>query len=238
LLHGAIGAAIWTSTVLAPAPQFFDTLAIDISSPPPTVEAEEMQPGTPEEQLVVEAPAPPEPEPPAPEPPAPEPERPAPPRPEPPRETQPNRPSNPTPPNPDSARRNEPSAGPGAVASSPGGENINVRMEGLRRDYPEYYNNIVIQIKRCFRPTNPNQRLTAVVAFAIMRDGSVSEVQLARRSASAAFNVDAMSAVECAGRPGRLGPLPADLPFDRLPVQFEFSPGGPGGPGELTWRLE
>jgi outer membrane biosynthesis protein TonB len=72
--------------------------------------------------------------------------------------------------------------------------------------------------------------LKAVVAFAIMRDGSVSSIQLAERSASAAFNVEALEAIECAGRPGRLGPLPADLPFDRLPVQFEFSPGGPGGP--------
>ena len=31
------------------------------------------------------------------------------------------------------------------------GEDLNVRMEGLRRDYPEYYNNIIRQMQRCFR---------------------------------------------------------------------------------------
>jgi TonB family protein len=225
VLHGAILAGFWASTVLAPAPQFYESFAIEIFSPPPTIEAAEMIPGSAPEELVVERPTE---EPPQVEPPAPEPEAPPAPRPEPPKPAQADRPTTPPPPNPDSARRDQPSAGPGAVASSPGGENINIRMEGLRRDYPEYYNTIVFQINRCFSRNAANGRWVAVVSFVIMRDGSVTDLRLAQRSPNQAFNVQAMEAVECAGQRGRIGPLPSDMPFDRLPIQFTFEPSRPG----------
>ncbi len=103
------------------------------------------------------------------------------------------------------------------------GEDLNVRLAGLRRDYPEYYNNIIRQMNRCFRWRGPED-LTATVYFVINRDGSVSEVDILESSRSIAFDIEAMGAAECAGRRDRLGPLPEDLPFDQLRVSFDFIP--------------
>jgi hypothetical protein len=97
-------------------------------------------------------------------------------------------------------------------------------MEGLRRDYPEYYNNIIRQIQRCFRPP-PGANLETVIYFAIQRDGTVRDIRFVTRSGNAAFDFEAMGAVECAGR-GRLGPLPEDLPYESQPVNFQFRPSG------------
>jgi outer membrane biosynthesis protein TonB len=224
-LHLAVGVVLWASTAFRPAPPVFETYAIDLYSPPPAVESEEPELTPPVEELVVEAPVeepdptppPPEPEPdPLPEPPPPEPEptRPAPP---PPVTTEPE------------PERPQPSRGPDAEPSSQGGEDMNIRMEGLRRDYPDYYGNIVLQIRRCFlqrRP--PDGRWEAQVDFFIARDGRTVDIRFAKESANTAFNFQAMGAVECAG--SRFGPLPEDMPLDRLPVRFTFNPAGPGAP--------
>ena len=103
------------------------------------------------------------------------------------------------------------------------GEDLNVRMEGIRRDYPEYYNNIIRQMQRCFR-WRGGEDLRATVYFVIDRDGSVSEVDILESSRSIAFDIEAMGAAECAGSRNRLGPLPETLPFDRLPILFKFDP--------------
>ena len=66
--------------------------------------------------------------------------------------------------------------------------------------------------------------MRAKVYFVINRDGSVSEVDIVESSRSIAFDIEAMGAAECAGSRGRLGPLPEALPFDRLPVNFTFTP--------------
>ena len=103
------------------------------------------------------------------------------------------------------------------------GEDLNVRMEGLRRDYPEYYNNIVRQMRRCFR-WRGQEDLRATVYFVINRDGTVSEVDVLESSRNIAFDIEVMGAAECAGSRNRLGPLPEELPFDRLQVRFEIDP--------------
>ena len=103
------------------------------------------------------------------------------------------------------------------------GEDLNVRMEGVRRDYPEYYNNIIRQMQRCFR-WRGDENLRATVYFVIDRDGSVADVDILESSRSIAFDIEAMGAAECAGSRDRLGPLPEDLPFDRLPILFKFDP--------------
>ena len=107
------------------------------------------------------------------------------------------------------------------------GEGINVRLEGVRRDYPEYYENIIRQINRCFRrPAEGSWETT--IAFAIQRDGSVTDARFLTRSGSAAFDFQAMRAiVDCAGR-GRFGPLPEGLTWESLPVAFDFRPSGGG----------
>lgn len=102
------------------------------------------------------------------------------------------------------------------------GEDIDVRMEGIRRDYPEYYENIIRQINRCFRWRRGGD-LEATVRFRIRRDGTVSDLSVVESSGSVAFDFEAMGAVECAGS-GRFGPLPEELPFDQLPIEFTFRP--------------
>ena len=111
-----------------------------------------------------------------------------------------------------------------AMSMETPGEQLNIRMAGVQRDYPVYYNNILYQMARCFRPTARADDLRTRIYFVINRDGSVSGVDILEPSGSIAFDIEAMGAAECIGRPGRLGPLPDELPFDRFPVVFYFEP--------------
>ena len=103
------------------------------------------------------------------------------------------------------------------------GEDLNVRLEGIQRDYPVYYNNIIRQMQRCFR-WRGDENLRAEIYFVINRDGTVSDVDIREASGSIGFDIEAMGAAECAGSNDRLGPLPEELPFDRFPVVFTFDP--------------
>ena len=223
VMHVSIVVLAWLSTFNAPEPMQFITYEIELVSPPPARQAEEPEPAT--EQLVVERPDP-EPTPPEPEveeivpvqEPEPEPE----PEPDPPREE-------PTPEEtePEVAEEEVEAA---AVVDPPEeepeetGEGIEVRIEGLRRDYPEYYNNIIRQIFRCFRWRDGGSWETEVF-FYITRDGTAEDIQFVTRSGNTAFDFEAMGAVDCAGN-GRFGPLPDDLPYDRFPIKFSFRPQG------------
>ena len=210
----AIFLAWWASAAPAQVPDFV-AFEIELISPPAAELGERTTP--PPEELVIETPLDPVPEPqeeippavieeeaPVDEPPTPE-ETVAPPDVE-----LVDDPEPPTSPNPD------------PDVETPG-EDLNVRLEGLRRDYPVYYENIIRQMQRCFR-WRGEEDLRAKVYFVINRDGSVSEVDILESSRSIAFDIEAMGAAECAGDRGRLGPLPEALPFDRLPVSFTFSP--------------
>jgi outer membrane biosynthesis protein TonB len=217
VLHAALFTVGWLSTVDREPTIEFVAYEIELVSPPPAVQAEEFTPA--QEELVVERPAPER----APEPPEPEPEprvtveerRPEPePAPEPEPDLEP--PAEPRP-----AAGPEPTPEPEPTRS---GEGVNVRMEGLRRDYPEYYNNIIRQIQRCFRWRDGGS-WEAVVYFSIQRDGSVRDMRFTTRSGNASFDFEAMGAIECAGQ-GRFGPLPEDLPFASQPVNFQFRPSG------------
>jgi outer membrane biosynthesis protein TonB len=217
MLHGALFALAWGSSVRREPSIEFVTFEVELVSPPPAVQAEEFTP--PRQELVVERPAP-EPAPPEPEP---EPQvTVAEPEPPPPTPT--------TPPEPEPQAEPTPAAGPNAdpnQAPATAGEGINVRMEGLRRDFPEYYQNIIRQIGRCFRPPIRSGNLTTTMTFIIRRDGTVDDIEFARRSGNSSFDYAAMSAVECAG--GRFGALPEDLPYEYQPVSFEFKPPSGGG---------
>ena len=238
-MHLMIVLLAWLSTFYAPEPMEFITYEIELVSPPPAVQAEEPQEAA--EELVVERPDP-EPTPPEPEveeivpveEPEPEPE----PDPEPPREE-------PTPEDEPEVAEEEVEA---AVVDLPEeedepeatGEGLEVRIEGLRRDYPEYYNNIIRQVLRCFR-WRDGGRWETEVYFYINRDGTVEDIQFLSRSGNTAFDFEAMGAVDCAGN-GRFGALPEDLPYDRFPIKFSFRPQGtptmelptPGTPTEGT----
>jgi outer membrane biosynthesis protein TonB len=216
VLHGAILAVAWIGAMRTGPQIEFVAYEIELVSPPPATQAEEPEPAA--EELVVERPEP-EPEPSEPEAdivpveqdePEPEPE-PTPPEPEPQPEPEP-----------------EPEESPSATTEPPetppetSGEDLNVRLEGLRRDYPQYYNNIIRQIQRCFR-WRQGGNWAAVVDFTIGRDGSASEIEFGRRSGNLTFDFEAMGAVDCAGQ-GRFGPLPEDLPWEAVRISFTFEP--------------
>ena len=220
-LHIAITVIAWASAAFGGPPEIeFITYEIEIVSPPPAEVSEEIVEAT--EELVVERPDP-EPEP---TPPEPEPEEIVPVEVE----------EDPDPvqdePEPESETPVE-AAEESVVAEAPvepeeeveeSGEGIEVRMAGLQRDYPEYYENIIRQIQRCFRPS-VGGRLQTSVFFYITRDGSVDGASIETSSGNRRFDFDAMGAVECAGR-GRFGALPDDLPYDRFPIRFTFFPRG------------
>lgn len=226
----AVALAWWSSTAARP-PLVFESYEIELVSPPPAQVAEEEAPAT--EELVVERP---DPQPPVereeapvtqPDPPRPDPTPDPPPREEP--EPEPAEPEEETTP----ATTTE-----AAEETRESGEAINVRIEGLKRDYPGYYDNIIRQIQRCFAPRWRGQgRWEATLYFVINADGSVSDMDFVTRSGNTSFDFEAMGAVECAGR-GRFGPLPEDLPWDRLPIQFTFRPIGGGGAPPLELRLD
>jgi outer membrane biosynthesis protein TonB len=105
-----------------------------------------------------------------------------------------------------------------------GVEGLPVRLEGAPFPYPEYLANIILQIKRHWRPPTGRVRLRAELAFTIRRDGSVEGIVWVRRSGDPAFDLEARGAIEAAGRRGAFGPLPDGYPSDRLRVSFFFDP--------------
>jgi outer membrane biosynthesis protein TonB len=236
-LHAAVIALAWASTVYEPNRMEFITYEIELVSPPPARQAEEPQPAR--EELVVERPDP-EPIPPEPEVeeivpvevPEPEPE------PDPP--VQPTEPVEVEPPEVADDPVVATTEDPPEVEPEVSGEGLNVRMEGLRRDYPEYYNNIIRQIQRCHRWRDGGSWETTIF-FYIDRDGNAQDIRFDTRSGNTSFDFEAMGAVECAGQ-GRFGPLPDDLPYDRFPIRFSFRPMGetivhssaPSTPTEVT----
>ncbi len=127
-----------------------------------------------------------------------------------------------TEPRPEPAVEERPAAPPEparkAVEGSP------VRLEGAPFPYPDYLANIIVQIKRHWRPPSGRARLRAELAFTIRRDGSVEDIVWVRRSGDPAFDLEARGAIEAAGRRGAFGPLPPDYPSDRLRVSFFFDP--------------
>jgi outer membrane biosynthesis protein TonB len=188
------------SQLYTPPEMQFIAYEIELVSPPPREEPVDIPPAPPEE-VVVETP---EPEPPPPdEEDVPDPEQ--------------------QEPEPEPERRNTAPREEETTAQEASAEEINVRMEGLRRDFPVYYENIIRQINRCFRWRGEGNLETSV-GFAIREDGSVTDLRFVQESGNVEFDITAMGAVECAS--GRFGALPDELPFDRIPIIFSFRPAG------------
>ena len=217
-IHVLALAGLWVGQGFRTAPIEYVTFTMELIT-----EAELADLSTAPDEPEVETPnaPPPEPEPePEPEPipePVPDPEpEPAPPEPEPEPEPAPT-------PEPEVVEQPTPPA-ENLDISRASTEEMTIRMEGLRQDYPQYYEQIVLQISRCFRWTTGG-RWRTIVRFEIQRDGTIpgSSIQFYQQSGNSTFDIQAFGAVECAGA-GRLSPLPEDLPYDALPIQFTFSP--------------
>jgi outer membrane biosynthesis protein TonB len=206
-IHVVAVLVAWTAQVSSPRIADFVTYQVEIVSPPSARQAETPQPV--EEEVVVETPEPlPPPEEPEPEPVVEE---------EPAREEEKPTPTPTPPPEP------EEEAGTPEPDEAEGGEDLNVRMEGLRRDFPAYYENIIRQIGRCMRFNGPGG-LKTTVYFIIDKAGTVGgrSIDFVSRSGNAGFDFAVMEAVECAGA-GRFGPLPEALGRDRFSVVFEVT---------------
>ncbi|MDZ4257821.1 MAG: TonB C-terminal domain-containing protein [Gemmatimonadales bacterium] len=100
----------------------------------------------------------------------------------------------------------------------------NVRLTGVAFQYPEYLKNIVSQVLRRWQQPTGQVNLTAEVAFTILRDGTVTEIQFLRRSGSFAFDLAAQGAIEAAAESGGFGPLPSGFNGVSLPIAFLFEP--------------
>jgi TonB family protein len=120
-------------------------------------------------------------------------------------------------------RRPVPATGSAPVASSAGGEGLNVRINGADFVDRAYLENIIRQVRRHFRPPAdaPGQ---AEVLFWIERDGKVDEMRVVTSSGGFRFRAAALEAIEQAGQRGAFGPLPEAFPGDRLPISFYFRP--------------
>lgn len=100
----------------------------------------------------------------------------------------------------------------------------NVRLQGVVFQYPEYLKNIVSQVLRRWQQPTGQVNLTAEVAFTILRDGTVTEIQFLRRSGSFAFDLAAQGAIDAAAESGAFGPLPSGFNGVSLPIAFLFEP--------------
>lgn len=106
-----------------------------------------------------------------------------------------------------------------------GGEGLDVHIAGEEFPYPGYLENIIVQLHRYFR-WNGAANLEVRVGFEIMRDGSVKSIKVLQKSGNINFDLEAVAAIENAGKRGAFGPLPKGWVADRLPVAFGFVPPG------------
>jgi len=123
------------------------------------------------------------------------------------------------------AKDPEPVAGDRPDPNSAGGEGIDVEIEGQEFPFPEYLENIIVQMNRFFRWSGESSP-EVVVAFYIARDGSIGGLRVVERSIDYRFDMQVMDAATQAGRRGAFGPLPDGWVQDRLWVKFRFIPPG------------
>jgi hypothetical protein len=103
---------------------------------------------------------------------------------------------------------------------------MQMQMEGLRLEFPEYYAQIRDAIERCFRRLNRSSgNPVAILRFEIAKDGTIPRrsIEVHRRSGNGVFDSYAFQSVECAGD-GAIGPLPPEMSIDILPVELTFRP--------------
>lgn len=106
-----------------------------------------------------------------------------------------------------------------------GGEGIDVHIAGAEFPYPEYLENIILQLNRYFRWTGA-ANLEAKIGFDIMRDGSARNIRVLQKSGNINFDLETISAIENAGQRNAFGVLPKGWVEDRLRVSFNFAPPG------------
>ncbi|MGH7476350.1 MAG: TonB family protein [Longimicrobiales bacterium] len=207
-LHAAIVSLFLFARAAQPKVPPMQAYRVSIVSPPPQALGD-VAPAVAEQEPATE-PEPPEPEPQAV--PVPETQREAPPE----REPEPTPEPEATPAQPSEA---QPTRGDRPDPRSAGGQDLEVNIEGEAFPYPEYLENIILQVRRYFRWAGA-PGLEAEVYFVIRSDGSVEDLRITRSSGNRQFDFQALGAVEVAGNRGAFGSLPDGFGGDRLPVRF------------------
>ena len=114
---------------------------------------------------------------------------------------------------------------PGETPSS-GQDVANVKIAGFEGRYAGYVRNIVTQIRSRWQRPMGNAQLSAEIAFVILKDGSVRDIEIVKRSGNYAFDLNAKGAIESAGEAKAFGPLPDTFDGEALPISFFFTPSG------------
>jgi outer membrane biosynthesis protein TonB len=106
---------------------------------------------------------------------------------------------------------------------STGNDVASVSTEGVMFPFPEYLQNVVSQVLQRWQRPDQSTPLEAEVSFFVHRDGSVTGLQLIHHSGNYSFDLEALGAVEAAGRSRAFGDLPDGWTSDVLFVRFYFS---------------
>lgn len=118
-----------------------------------------------------------------------------------------------------------PATGSNPQPNSPGGEGLNIHVEGEPCPVAGYCDRVVLQVQRYFRPPPENAGARGEVCFRIQRDGSVTDIQTRGvRGGGAGFRLAMMEAAEAAGSRRAFGALPAAFDPQRWRWCVELSP--------------
>ncbi|HEX5872749.1 MAG TPA: hypothetical protein VFY65_20100 [Longimicrobium sp.] len=120
--------------------------------------------------------------------------------------------------------RSGPATGSNPDANSPGGEGLNIHVEGEPCPVAGYCENVQRQVYRFFRAPPESTGGRGEVCFRIQRDGRVTEISTQRVRGSASFRIAMMEAAEAAGSRQAFGTLPGAFDPARWKWCVELSP--------------
>lgn len=112
---------------------------------------------------------------------------------------------------------------PGETPST-GTDVANVVTPGVDFPFPEYLRRIVNEIYRRWQRPAGTASLQTEIRFVILRDGSVQDIEVARRSRNYSFDLGARGAVEAAATARAFGPLPEGFQGEVLAISLRFAP--------------
>jgi outer membrane biosynthesis protein TonB len=120
--------------------------------------------------------------------------------------------------------RTGPATGRNPDANSPGGEGMNIHVEGEPCPVAGYCENVTRQVNRFFRPPPESTGGSGEVCFRIQRDGSVTDISTQRVRGGATFRIAMMESAEAAGSRRAFGTLPGAFDPARWRWCVELSP--------------
>ena len=114
-----------------------------------------------------------------------------------------------------------PKAGAGATGGK-GADVVNLRTEGVEFPDQAYLNNITRQVYASWFPKTQNAAYVSEVKFTIHRNGTVTGIEMVKRSGNRLYDIESMGTIEAVGSARKFGPLPAVWTDDVLIVYFTF----------------